>query len=99
MINKVIRTLDKQWRLQLPVELVNFSSIKDCKEIAICSMGNSMIKLKPKVENELKNHKVISFVKMEDKKRIVIPPEIRQETQNFEIFVFNGDLILKEALK
>ena len=36
MINKVIREIDGQGRLQLPTELVNFSSIKDGKEIAIC---------------------------------------------------------------
>ena len=99
MINKVIRTLDKQGRLQLPIELVKFSKIKDCKEIALCSMGNSMIRLKPNVEDELKNHKVISFVKMDDKRRIAIPTEIRQKTQNFEIYLLNGDLILKEAPK
>ena len=99
MINKVIRTLDKQGRLQLPVELVKFSKIKDCKEIALCSMGNSMIRLKPKVEDELKNQKVISFLKMDDKDRIIIPVEIRQKTLNFEIFLLNGDLILKEAPK
>ncbi len=99
MINKVIRRIDKQGRLQLPVELVKFSKIKDYKEIVLCSMGNSMIRLEPNVESELENHKVISFVKMDDKRRIAIPPEIRQETQDFEIFLFNGDLILKEAPK
>ena len=99
MINKVIRTLDKQGRLQLPFELVNFSNIKNSKEIAICSMGHSMIRLKPKVKADLRNDKVISFVKVDDKRRIVIPLEIRQKTQNFEIFLFYGDLILKEAPK
>ena len=99
MINKVIRTLDKQGRLQLPFELVNFSNIKDYKDIALCSMGDAMIRLKPKVESELKNCKVISFVKMDDKRRIAISPEIREETKTFEIFLFNKDLILKEAPK
>lgn len=99
MIDKVIRALDKQGRLQLPVDLVDFSSIKDCKEIAICSRRNSTIRLRPKVEGELKNQKVISFVKMDDKRRIAIPTEIRQKTQNFEIFLLNKDLILKEAPK
>ena len=56
-----------------------------------------MIRLKPKVKANLKNDKVISFVKVDDKRRIVIPIEIRQKTQNFEIFLFNGYLILKEA--
>ena len=95
MINKVIRRIDKQGRLQLPVELVSFSSIKDSKEFAICSMGKEMIKLK-KID-EVKNLKVISLGKLDDKRRLIIPPEIRQETQEFEDFVFNGNLILKEA--
>ena len=99
MINKVIRKVDKQGRLQLPFELVNFSNIKNSKEIALCSMGNSMIRLKPKVKANLKNDKVISFVKVGDKRRIIIPLEIRQKTQDFEIFLFNGYLILKEAPK
>ena len=99
MINKVIRKIDKQGRLQLPGDLVDFSNIKNSKEIAICSMGRSMIRLKPKVKANLKNDKVISFVKVDDKRRIVIPLEIRQRTQNFEIFLFNGYLILKEAPK
>ena len=97
MINKVIREIDKQGRLKLPLELVEFSSIKDCKEVALCSMGDSMIRLRPKLKSELEGQKVISFVKMEEKRRIAIPPKIRQETQIFEIFVFYGDLILKEA--
>ena len=58
-----------------------------------------MIRLKPKVKANLKNDKVISFVKVDDKRRIVIPLEIREETKNFEIFLFNGYLILKEAPK
>ena len=95
MINKVIRRIDKQRRLQLPVELVSFSSIKDSKEVAICSLGKGMIKLK-KVD-DVKNLKVISLGKLDDKRRLIIPPEIRQQTQEFEVFVFNGDLILKEA--
>lgn len=99
MINKVIRKVDKQGRLQLPFELVKFSNIKNSKEIALCSMGNSMIRLKPKVKANLKNDKVISFVKVGDKRRIIIPLEIRQNTQDFEIFLFNGYLILKEAPK
>ena len=97
MINKVIRRIDKQRRLQLPVELVSFSSIKDSKEVAICSLGKGMIKLK-KV-GDVKNLKVISLGKLDDKRRLIIPPEIRQQTQEFEVFVFNGDLILKEAPK
>lgn len=99
MINKVIRRVDKQGRLQLPFELFNFSTIKSCKEIAMCSMGKSMIRLKPKVKVQLKNRKVISFVKVDEKRRIIIPLEIRQDTQVFEIFLFNEDLILKEAPK
>lgn len=95
----MIRKVDKQGRLQLPFELVNFSNIKNSKEIALCSMGNSMIRLKPKVKANLKNDKVISFVKVGDKRRIIIPLEIRQKTQDFEIFLFNGYLILKEAPK
>ena len=97
MVNKVIRRIDKQRRLQLPVELVSFSSIKYSKEVAICSLGKGMIKLK-KVD-DVKNLKVISLGKLDDKRRLIIPPEIRQQTQEFEVFVFNGDLILKEAPK
>ena len=97
MVNKVIRRIDKQRRLQLPVELVSFSSIKDSKEVAICSLGKGMIKLK-KVD-DVKNLKVISLGKLDDKRRLIIPPEICQQTQEFEVFVFNGDLILKEAPK
>ncbi len=95
MINKVIREIDGQGRLQLPTELVNFSSIKDGKEIAICSMGKQMIKLRKK--DDVRNHKVIGIGKLDNKRRLIIPLEIRQQTQEFEVFAFNGDLILKEA--
>ena len=97
MINKVVRKIDKQGRLQLPMELVSFSSIRDSRDFAICSMGKKMIKLK-KI-SDVRNHKVIALGKFDDKRRLIIPPEIRQQTQEFEVFVFNGDLILKEAPK
>ena len=95
MINKVIKRIDNQGRLQLPIELIKFSNIKDCKEIALCSMGKGMLKLKRK--DDVENQKVIFLLKFGDKGRLFIPLEIRQETQEFEVFVFNGDLILKEA--
>lgn len=95
MINKVIRRIDKQGRLQLPNELTKFSSIFDVKEIAMCSMGNKMIKLRPL--DYVKNCKVFFIIKMDEKRRIIIPLEIRQKTEYFEIFLFNGDLIIKEA--
>ena len=99
MVNKVVRRIDKQGRLQLPFELVNFSTIRNCKEIAMCSMGDAMIRLRPKDKAMLKKKKVISCVKVDEKRRIIIPLEIRQETQDFEIFLFEEDLILKEAPK
>ena len=95
MINKVIRTVDGQGRLQLPTELVNFSSIKDGKEIAICSMKEETLKLR-KID-DVKNQKIIFLSKMDDKCRFTVPFEIRKEVQEFEIFVLNGDLMLKEA--
>lgn len=95
MINKVIKRIDNQGRLQLPIELIKFSSIKDCKEIALCSMGKGMLKLKRR--DDVENQKVISLIKFGDKGRLFIPLEIRQKTQEFEVFVFNGDLMLKEA--
>ena len=97
MINKVIRKIDKQGRLQLPVDLAKFSNLNEEKNLAMCSMGKSLIKLKKL--DELRNHKVIAIIKIDEKNRIVIPPEIREETKIFEIFVFKGDLILKEAPK
>ena len=90
MINKVVRKIDKQGRLQLPMELVSFSSIRDSRDFAICSMGKKKI-------SDVRNHKVIALGKFDDKRRLIIPLEIRQQTQEFEVFVFNGDLILKEA--
>lgn len=96
MINKVIRRIDKQGRLQLPNDLIKFSSIFGTKEIAMCSMGNKMIKLKR--VDDIKNCKAFFIIKMDEKGRIIIPLEIRQETEYFEIFLFNGDLIIKEAL-
>ena len=85
MIKKVVRTM----------ELDSFSSIRDSRDFAICSMGKKMIKLK-KI-SDVRNHKVIALGKFDDKRRLIIPLEIRQQTQEFEVFVFNGDLILKEA--
>lgn len=95
MINKVVKRIDSQGRLLLPIELVNFSSIKGCREIALCSVGKGMLRLRGR--DNVKNEKVIYLSKLDDKGRFIVPLEIRQQTQKFELFVFNGDLMLKEA--
>lgn len=97
MKNKIIRRIDNQNRLQLPSMLMDFVNLTDEKILAICPEENNMIKLIKMIKT--KDHKIIGFVKMDDKGRIIIPPEIRQETQYFEVFVFNGELIIKEALE
>ena len=97
MKNKIIRRIDNQNRLQLPSMLMDFVNLTDEKILAICPEENNMIKLIKMIKT--KDHKIIGFVKMDDKGRIIIPPEIRQETQYFEVFVFNGDLYIKEALE
>lgn len=98
MKNEIIRRIDNQNRLQLPSMLMEFVNFTDEKILAICpGEEETMIKLR-KIINT-KNCKIIGFVKVDDRGRIVIPPEIRQETQYFEVFVFNGELIIKEALE
>ena len=96
MKNEIIRRIDNQNRLQLPSMLMDFVNLTDEKILAICPEENNMIKLIKMIKT--KDHKIIGFVKMDDKGRIIIPPEIRQETQYFEVFVFNGELSIKEAL-
>ena len=96
MKNEIIRRIDNQNRLQLPSMLMDFVNLTDEKILA-CPEENNMIKLIKMIKT--KDHKIIGFVKMDDKGRIIIPPEIRQETQYFEVFVFNGELIIKEALE
>lgn len=100
MLNKILKKLSTSGRLSIPKQLAEQVDIYPNTEVAICAYeeyGSNAIMLKPMSEND--NCKVIAIVKMDSKRRICMPkflfPEGREEFY-FEIFLFNGDLIIEE---
>lgn len=95
MNNKIIREVDAQGRINLKSDLLELYHIETKKKVAICSLGEDKISIRN--FDNLKNCKVIACAHLDDKGRIIIPVEIRGESTKFEIYGFNGDLILEEA--
>lgn len=97
MINKILKGLeDSSGRLNIPNNLLEFVGIRPNEEVALCEYEEGV---KVKSLHSLKDCKVIAIVKMDSKGRFVYPSYLLEEKVKemfFEIYVFNGDLILKE---
>ena len=95
MNNKIIRTLDFQGRLAIPKELLDFYGVDIKEKVAICSLDEDKVYIRN--PNDLENCKVIAYVSIDEKGRIIMPSEIRKDIKKIEIYGLNGNLILEEA--
>ncbi len=96
MLNKILKGLENSsGRLNIPNDLLKFVGIRPGEKIALCEHEDGL-KVKPLYA--LQDCKVIAIAKMDSKGRFVYPNELLKEKEEifFEIYVLNGDLILKE---
>ena len=98
MINMVLKGLEEtSGRLNIPKDLLDFVRIRPNEKIALCEYKEG-IKIRPLYA--LQDCKVIAIAKMDSKGRFVYPKHLLSEEVKeifFEIYVLNGDLILKEV--
>lgn len=94
-MNMIIRELDKDGRISLNPDLLELCGIKKKTKAAICKIDAN--KLAIRKLDEIKGYKVIACMSIDEKGRIIIPQEIREEGLKFEIYAMDGSLILEEA--
>jgi hypothetical protein len=94
-MKKIIREFDKHGRINLKSDLLELSGIKRESQVAICFLDENRIMLR-NLDN-LKDCQVVGLARVDDKGRIIISTDIREETKKMEMFVSNNNLILKEA--
>lgn len=94
MKNKIVKEIDEQNRLNLPDDLLRLARLKSEREVAICR-EKEYIKLRH--YTDIKDCEVISITTMDEKGRIIIPSDIREETRKFKVSVINGEFCIKEA--
>ena len=101
MLNKILKKTDSSGRLVIPKSLADYVGIKADSEVAICSYedyGDEVIMIKP--ISEVDSCKVISIIKVDKRRRFMMPHVLLPEGRNeifFEIYLFNGDLLMEEV--
>ena len=93
MQNKIIKTIDNKGRLVVPKKLEILANIKIKEDLVFCEQGEDILILK---KEEVKDQKVIWITQLDSMRRLLIPKDLRGKTKRFEIFVRNGNLIIKE---
>lgn len=101
MLNKNLRKTNSSGRLNIPKVLADLAGLAPCSQVALCSYeeyGINTIMLKPIAKSD--NCKVLYVTKMDERRRILIPkillPEGNKEVY-FDIYIFNGDLIIEQV--
>ena len=94
MVYKLVKELDAVKRINIPNELLNIVGLNTRVKIAFCQHDEGIAIRR---HDDIQNCKVIGVAWMDEKKRICIPKYIRENTTKYEVYIFNGELILKEA--
>lgn len=90
-----IGEFDNQGRISISQSLMQLCNIEKGEEVAICNLDKERIMFR-KLDN-IENSKVICTARFDEKYRIIIPKEIREETKKVARYVQEGNLILEEA--
>ena len=94
MKNKLIISLDRVNRIKIPSELMELAELKGKKQIAFCKCEEGIM---VKSIDNIKDCKVLGKGTMDVKNRFIIPKYIRDNTTEFEVFVLNQKLVIKEV--
>lgn len=96
MFGKVVRKLDLQGRITIPEGLLDLAKIKKNTKIYLCQLNEGGIVLKE--EANIKGQRVVGVISLSEKGRCLIPGYLRgKDPLLIEMFILNGELILKEA--
>ena len=96
MFNKLFRELDSSYRISIPEDLIILAQIKKRNKIYLCQFRDECIVIKG--EDNIKDQKIIGVSSLDEKGRFIFPCYLRnKDALQIEIFVLNGELILKEG--
>lgn len=91
---KLIREMDKQFRINIPNQLMEHVKLQKGEKVAFCQHSEGMMIRKM---NNLQDCRVIGFATLDSKGRFIVQKDLRVGIKQFELFILNNELILKEA--
>ncbi len=94
MKNRLIVKLDKVNRVNIPNELLVLAQLNGQPKVAFCQTQDG---LALKRIDDVHDHKVLGLSNIDDKNRFTIPKYLREDTIEFEVFIFNEELVIKEV--
>ena len=94
MKNRLIVKLDGLNRVNVPNELLELAEVKNQKKVAFCQTQDG---LALKRMDDVHDYKVLGIGIMDEKNRFTIPKYLREDTTEFEVFIFNEELVIKEV--
>ena len=92
---RIIRRFDDKGRICIPMDLLEFLQIDRSTKLAICYWKEDGIMIRKL--DDVKDCEICAITQIDSQKRILIPKEIVRKTNQAQIYVKNGALILEKA--
>lgn len=93
---QIIKRFDEKGRIVIPRDLLGLLEIDGRCEVVICRCRKEG-KVVVRKKDNLQDWEIIAISHVDCQGRLIIPSEIRQDTESAELYVKNGSLILKDA--
>ena len=99
MNTKIVKNVNSQGRLCLTKDLCEYAGIKQNSKVAI-SKGNNDNEIHIICIDKVGDFdEIIAFAQVDDKFRIIIPQEIREDDEAFEISATKRAVIIRKPIK
>lgn len=98
MKTSIVKNVNSQGRLCLIKDFCEYAGIKQNDGVVISKGNNDNELYIISLEKVLDSQEVIAFSKVDNKYRIIIPKEIRQNDKSFELSVTKKAIIVRKEI-